>query len=236
VSEDRGLTEVALPDLEALLRLIERERIRPPATEAALASHGLEHIAEHVGTLRQLDSGSLQAVLRVAIAERRYRPVPRVDLVWTGPEALVSTARDTLVVVRELFENARKSVLIGGYAFDHGKDIFAPLHMAMAERGVETTIFLNDVEGFLEKNWPFGEPLPSIYCDPRTAERESRFSLHAKCIVVDEARALVTSANFTDRGQTRNIEMGVLVDDPGLASRLVHQWRGLIESGLVTKA
>ena len=46
----------------------------------------------------------------------------------------------------------------------------------------------------------------------------------------------MTSANFTDRGQTRNIEMGVLVDDPGLANRLVHQWRGLIESGLVTKA
>ncbi|MGH9319807.1 MAG: phospholipase D-like domain-containing protein [Vicinamibacteria bacterium] len=137
-----------------------------------------------------------------------------------------STARDTLVVVRELFEYAQKSVPIGGYAFDHGKDIFAPLHTAMAERGVETTIFLNDVEGFLEKNWPFGEPFPSIYCDPRTAERESRCSLHAKCIVVDEARALVTSANFTDRGQTRNIEMGVLVDDPGLATRLVHQWRG----------
>jgi phosphatidylserine/phosphatidylglycerophosphate/cardiolipin synthase-like enzyme len=95
---------------------------------------------------------------------------------------------------------------------------------------------LNDVEGFLDKNWPFGEPLPSIYCDPRTAERESRFSLHAKRIVVDETRALVTSANFTDRGQTRNIEMGVLVDDPATASRLVHQWRGLIESGLVTKA
>jgi PLD-like domain len=236
VREDRGLTEVALPDLEALLRLIERERIRPPATEAALASHGLEHIADHVGTLRQLDSASLQAVLRVAIAERRYRPVPRVDLVWTGPEALVSTARDTLVVVRELFEYAQKSVLIGGYAFDHGKDIFAPLHRAMAEKGVETTIFMDSAEGFLERNWPFGEPLPAIYCDPRTAGKEARASLHAKCIVVDEARALVTSANFTDRGQTRNIEMGVLVDDPGLATRLVHQWRGLIESGLVTKA
>ncbi|MGH9318317.1 MAG: phospholipase D-like domain-containing protein [Vicinamibacteria bacterium] len=137
---------------------------------------------------------------------------------------------------QELFENAQRSVLIGGYAFDHGKEIFGPLHVAMAERGVETTIFLNDAEGFLEENWPFGEPHPSIYCDPRTAEKESRFSLHAKCIVVDEARALVTSANFTDRGQTRNLEIGVLVDDPGLATRLVHQWRGLIESGLVTKA
>ncbi len=236
MSEDRGLTEVALPDLEALLRLIERERIRPPATEAALASHGLEHVFEHLGTLGRLDAVSLQAVLRIAIAERRYRPVPRVDLVWTGPEALVSTARDTLVVVRELFENAQKSVLIGGYAFDHGKEIFAPLHKVMAERGVETTMFVDSAEGFLEKNWPFGDPLPAIYCDPRTADLEARSSLHAKCIVVDEARALVTSANFTDRGQTRNIEMGVLVDDPGLATRLVHQWRGLIESGLVTKA
>jgi len=50
------------------------------------------------------------------------------------------------------------------------------------------------------------------------------------------AKALVTSANFTGRGQSRNIEMGILVDAPGLATRLVHQWRGLIESGLVTKA
>jgi hypothetical protein len=30
--------------------------------------------------------------------------------------------------------------------------------------------------------------------------------------------------------------MGVLVDDPGLATRWIHRWRGLIESGLVTKA
>jgi hypothetical protein len=54
-------------------------------------------------------------------------------------------------------------------------------------------------------------------------------------LLFDEVQALVTSASFTDRGQTRNIEMGVLVDDPALATRLVHQWRGLIESGLVTR-
>jgi hypothetical protein len=102
VSDDRGLTDIALPDLEALLLQIERERIRPPATEAALSSHCLEHIVEHLGSLGRLDAASLQAVLRTAIAERRYRPVPRVYLVWTGPEALVRTARDTLVVVREL--------------------------------------------------------------------------------------------------------------------------------------
>ena len=39
-----------------------------------------------------------------------------------------------------------------------------------------------------------------------------------------------------EAGRYLFIEMGVLIDDPGLATRLVHQWRGLIESDLVTKA
>jgi len=235
MSEERGLTEIALPDLEALLRLIERDRIRWPLTEASLESHGLGHVYEHLAPLAALDEARVRPLLQVIIAERRFRPVPRVDLVWTGPEAHVSTARDTLVVVEELFKEARRSVLIGGYAFDHGKDIFAPLHKTMKERGVQTLIFVNTVKGFLAHNWPFGEPLPEIYSDPRTADSESRVSLHAKCIVVDETKALVTSANFTDRGQTRNIEMGVLIDDSGLASRLVHQWRALIDAKLVVR-
>ena len=117
-----------------------------------------------------------------------------------------------------------KPVLIGGYAFYHGKDIFAPLHEVMVERRRD-----DNVHGFRQRipreELAFGAPHPSIYCDPRTGEPQARCNLHAKCIVVDEARALVTSANFTDRGQTRNIEMGILIDDPALATRLVHQWR-----------
>jgi len=86
---------------------------------------------------------------------------------------------------------------------------------------------------FLAKNWPFGDPYPDIYYDPRTVTPNSKVSLHAKCLVIDEARALVTSANFTFSGQQRNIEMGVLIEDPSLATRLVHQWRALIDTGLV---
>jgi len=47
---------------------------------------------------------------------------------------------------------------------------------------------------------------------------------------------LVGGMDLSRGGQARNIEMGVLIDDPGLATRLVHQWRGLIESGLVARA
>jgi phosphatidylserine/phosphatidylglycerophosphate/cardiolipin synthase-like enzyme len=58
-------------------------------------------------------------------------------------------------------------------------------------------------------------------------------SLHAKCIVVDEERTLITSANFTERGQTRNIEAGVLIEDRGFAEELGAQWRQLIAARLV---
>ena len=49
----------------------------------------------------------------------------------------------------------------------------------------------------------------------------------------DGARAFVSSANFTQRGQERNIEVGVLIENSGFASHLAGQWLGLIDSGIV---
>jgi phosphatidylserine/phosphatidylglycerophosphate/cardiolipin synthase-like enzyme len=49
-------------------------------------------------------------------------------------------------------------------------------------------------------------------------------SLHAKCVVVDGRLVFVTSANFTDRGQTRNVEVGVVLDEPRLAAVLEAQF------------
>lgn len=59
------------------------------------------------------------AVLDVVRAEREGR-LP--ELVWTGPEVSAGTARDTAVVLRELFEGARKSVILAGYSPDHTSD------------------------------------------------------------------------------------------------------------------
>jgi hypothetical protein len=154
----------------------------------------------------------------IAIAEREHRPPPRLDLVWTGPEARGTTARDTHVLGQELFESACVNVLAAGFRFDHGATLFKPLHQKM-QRGLTST-FLVDIEGdnkpihdqrayaeraidrFIPHNWPFGPPLPAIYYDPQSAAAGPPWvSLHAKCIVIEEVTLLVTSANFTDRGQ-----------------------------------
>jgi len=89
------------------------------------------------------------------------------------------------------------------------------------------------VDLFRRMMWPFGDPFPKVYFDPRTAAKRPLTSLHAKCVVVDHRVALVTSANFTDRGQTRNIEAGVKIDDPAFARALERQWANLVEAGVV---
>lgn len=77
--------------------------------------------------------------------------------------------------------------------------------------------------------------VPEIYYDPRALERDParRASLHAKCIVVDREHAFISSANFTEAAQVRNIEVGVLIRSRLLASRLADHFEGLVMLGLL---
>jgi phosphatidylserine/phosphatidylglycerophosphate/cardiolipin synthase-like enzyme len=84
--------------------------------------------------------------------------------------------------------------------------------------------------------WPFSGPRPHVYFDVRALAARPRFNMHAKCVVVDGERALVTSANFTRRAHEQNIECGVLLEAPNFAHHLARQWLGLIDAGLVMES
>lgn len=248
-----GLHRVSTPDLAALRLLVERGEARCPLSRTELLACGFAASANDViASLGGLDTLAATRLLDALLADRRNRPPPHLDLVWTGPEPRLSTARDTAVLVRQLFAQAERTVLVAGFSFDHGEDIFAPLHAAMQRRGVTCDLFLDIrqrapsaeavdghvrayIQRFLGMNWPFGPPFPSVHWDPRTAEPIAAASLHAKCIVVDDMRTLITSANFTDRGQTRNIELGVLVEDRTFGEACAGQWRRLVTEGLVRR-
>jgi phosphatidylserine/phosphatidylglycerophosphate/cardiolipin synthase-like enzyme len=200
--------------------------------------------------LAGLAPSAAHALVEAVLAERLVRVGASVDLVWTGPESTSGSARDTATVVRELFTHARISVLVAGYSFDHGTEIFETLHRAVAAHNVEVTLFLDIprapsernvdahvaawVNRFLLENWRCSSA-PTIYYDPRTVNPGLFASLHAKCIVVDERKSLVTSANFTDRGQSRNVEVGVLIDDAGFARSLARQWALAVSAGVFVR-
>jgi phosphatidylserine/phosphatidylglycerophosphate/cardiolipin synthase-like enzyme len=243
-----NLSGVSSADLRRLRDALVAGHLPAPVTALALSAAGLRLAEDVVEQLRGAERAVVIAACDAALAERG-RPTPHVDLVWTGPDSTQSAARYTGITVAELFEGAAREVLIAGYSFDHGQEILAPLHVAMAERGVKVTMIVDvkrgrrrddearhamiTIDQLLHRNWTFGEPHPEVYYDPRTATAESLASMHAKCIVIDRQKSLVGSANFTDRGHTRNIEVGALIDDANFADRLLAQWYALISAGVL---
>jgi phosphatidylserine/phosphatidylglycerophosphate/cardiolipin synthase-like enzyme len=243
-----SLSAVATSELESLRQNILRGVLECPLSPDRPA---MATLASQAPELFGPDRTAMLALLG-AVLEERQRPRPLLELVWTGPDAKASRSRDTAVVVRDLFSAAQRSVLMAGYAFDHGDQILKPLHEAMRDRGVSAELFLDIpradraeavddhvmrfVDRFIQANWPFGSPEPRIYYDPRTVWGDQYASLHAKCVVVDEQLTLVGSANFTGRGQARNIEVGVRIEDGPFAEALLRQWRQAVQQALLVRA
>jgi phosphatidylserine/phosphatidylglycerophosphate/cardiolipin synthase-like enzyme len=245
-----------VPDatLELLRDAIATERLRTPVTRVGLLDQGVRHQLDAIETTLSGHSAlACLSVLDVVLAERRTnrRPVP--ELVWTGPERSNSTARDTAIVLRALFERARQQVILAGYDFTQGSSLLQPLWIAMRDRQVDVRCFVHiqqveqtlpdasayanqQVRDLMAAIWPFGAPWPHVYYDTRVLKPKPWFNMHAKCVVVDGECALVTSANFTRRAHEQNTECGVLLEDRSFAHHLSRQWLGLIEGGFMREA
>ena len=57
---------------------------------------------------------------------------------------------------------------------------------------------------------------------------DERACLHAKCVVINNRRALITSANFTEAAHARNIEAGPYIKDKMIAKSLTAQFESLV--------
>jgi hypothetical protein len=247
-------------DLSALADALRSGRLRAPFTPVSVQRYcPPAEAVEVAGQLQRFHEEGTSpqhlALLAETIVRARSRACQEanlVDLVWTGPERLGTTNRDTGVVVRDLFGSAEADVLVAGFAVYQGREVFKRLAERMAERpGLRVRLFLDvprhptdtslDVEvlrrfahRFRAQEWP-GERLPELYYDPRSLHPEAgkRSSLHAKCIVVDRQVALVTSANFTEAAQSRNIEVGALIRAQSFAVRVVEHFEALAAAGVL---
>ena len=206
------------------------------------------------------DSGmtsSQMALLVDAVADARAN-TPNlsdvVDLVLSGPEVPGIPTSDTLAIMRRLIDEATSEVLLVGYAVHQGKRVFERLATRMDEEAELRVWLCLDISrkqsdtslpqeivrrfasNFQEKHWP-GQRLPELYYDPRSLSesREKRSSLHAKCVAIDRRVAFLTSANFTEAAQQRNIEAGAIVKYPLLVERLVGYFEGLRASGQLVR-
>ncbi|MFI5457103.1 MAG: DISARM system phospholipase D-like protein DrmC [Isosphaerales bacterium] len=249
-----ALCQLTSEDLSQLAGALRSGRIAPPFSPLVLRRYLPESMAALVaGELQQrvaegMESRHLADCLEMLCQDRRQRPIAEdlIDLVSTGPEAPGIVNRDTSVVVREMFRSAKESVLVVGYAVYQGHIVFKELADRMDQipelqvqmyldvqrpqhdQSSPTELVRIFAERFVRKEWP-GRQLPRLYYDPRSLEvdQTKRTSLHAKCVVVDNEEAFVSSAYFTEAAQTRNIEVGVLLRSQSLARKLTNHFESL---------
>jgi phosphatidylserine/phosphatidylglycerophosphate/cardiolipin synthase-like enzyme len=253
-----SLLRLSERDLQETANALRSGRLMPPYSTVALqrvvsrdsagpTAQALDRLNEQGFT-----PSNIATTLEILRADRVNRPAfdDVLELVTTGPEIEGIANRDTGVVVRDLFANATQTVLIAGFAVYQGHKVF----QALADRmltvpSLQVRLFLDiqrphgDTSAaseiirrfagqFRMTQWPRERPLPQVFFDPRSLDAAShkRACLHAKAVIVDCHSVFISSANFTEAAQQRNIEVGILATSELLAHRLTEFFdRGLSE-------
>ena len=193
-----GLAALDRNDLLRLADLLATGLLAPPLSALTLRDHipdvHAAPVAQCLGELTRRDMPPAHiALLLRAFAEGAQATggvVVPVEVVVSGPDA-TGGARDTGVVMRQLFGKALRRVVAVGFAVHQGKSVFKTLADRLdnddsfdailcvdirRQRG-DTSLareivqrFAND---FVRDEWP-GNRLPLVYYDPRSLEPTGR--------------------------------------------------------------
>lgn len=205
-----------------------------------------------------LDSGcSTEALGRMCLAihaakARMERTDNALYLALSGPEVPGTPVVSTPTVVRALFEEAKHDAIVASYVFHQCGDLLAPLAARLDADPAFRVRFIVDLShqrqhaaeplpivanrfrtNFLSNFWS-GKRGPEFWHDPRVFEEDDRTKagvMHAKVVIIDSEAALVTSANFTEAAQNRNVEAGVIIRLPQQVCSLRSYFEGLMDTG-----
>ncbi len=198
----------------------------PLAAELSALFRGLLEQGCPTSVLAALCEGMHAAKSKMESAENN------LYLALSGPEVPGIPVVDTGTVVRSLFVEAQREVLVTSYVFSNAFELLEPLADRMAGDPAFRVRFVVDLthqrkapdeplpvvanrfkQHFLKNHWA-GSAIPEFWHDDRNfheSEPAKRGIMHAKVVVIDSAAALVTSANFTAAAHHRNIEAGILI-------------------------
>lgn len=238
---------IALPEgqLNQLVRALEVLGEPGPTTGAVLESsavgsaarHHAESIAAAWAEQNEMTGSALALALRsAASAISVERAAERIEIAWTGPATPSVAMRRTESILLDLVHHARDELIVVSFAAYDVAEIVEALSGA-ARRGVRVSLVLEssaESKGRLsyDARNAFNALQGSVkfYCWPAD-QRGAVGSLHAKAVIADGARALVTSANLTGRALEANMELGLLVEGGSIPNRLAIHFKELVARG-----
>ncbi len=180
---------------------------------------------------KELPSISVEDAVKVAqmcIGASNDSEKVSASLVATVPTYFSTKAFHTSIVVEKMIREAKKSISLTGYSLSEYFSELIDCIIEKSQSGVYVQFYGNDIEGRpeYEKLLRYRGSFLKIYNYRKTDD--SMAALHAKVIVVDKQKTLITSANLSYHGQEGNIEVGALIDNYGYAKQVEQLFRQLI--------
>lgn len=146
----------------------------------------------------------------------------RADLVLTAPDSFRVKALRTKETIQKLIEGTEKSITITGYSIsDYFADMLDVI-IRKSQQGVYVRLYVNDMEKqktVLDRLMAYKSRFLQVY-EYQKQEDDKMAALHAKILISDVRKTLVSSANLSYHGMQGNIEMGFLLESSDKAKQI----------------
>ena len=210
--------------LGVLLTATEAREVADRLVDGDSRSAALHAVAAGIRTevraaLDTVAGADVEAAVTVLRAVQGARSViSAVEPVWTMPGPLAAGGPLHSSVAR-LVGGARRSVTCSTYNFQRSSGLWTALAAAARRADVVVRVYI-DTRAAAAHGTP-GVDEVAAHLHPGVVLRTATFDgaavrNHAKFLAVDHRFLLVTSANFSWSAEYRNVELGVMLDDPNV--------------------
>ncbi len=128
-----------------------------------------------------------------------------------------------------MVDGARQSITCSTFNFQRSSGFWGALQRAARRPGVSVRVYLDTRAADQQsQSWSPTTAEVAAHLRPAAVYRTTTYGgdyvrNHAKLLVIDHRFLLVTSANFSRSAEHRNVEFGLLLDNPNLAEALERQ-------------
>ena len=160
----------------------------------------------------------------------------RADLVLTAPDSFRVKALRTKETLQKLIEGTEKSLTITGYSIsDYFADMLDVI-IRKSQQGVYIRLYVNEMEkqkSALDRLMAYKSRFLQVY--EYQKQEDKMAALHAKLLVSDAKKSLVSSANLSYHGMQGNVEMGFLIESPEKAKQIEEVMKEMVRMKVFSK-
>jgi phosphatidylserine/phosphatidylglycerophosphate/cardiolipin synthase-like enzyme len=168
-------------------------------------------------------------LLALCVEVYRKASGDEVELVMTAPDTFRLKNRRIHDAVKELLTQATASILMTDYSASDYFSEMLDLLIRKSQQGVYVQLYVNNLDKqkeVLDRLLAYQSQFMKVFQYNRDT-KDKMAALHAKVIVTDGMKSMISSANLSYHGMKGNVEMGFLVSSKEKAKEITELFSNL---------